>query len=287
MFFLRVFFAVIVIENIVHGASTSYENGTEVGTVRCDTVVTGAAGNFNGYTAPGSNIKTLKISIVSKGVAAANDADTLTTSFPDSVKEIYFLGDAADLNTVIGGQARGFPTPADGCTVHFKLTNSPSGACSWFVATTLPTKCSVVFEQAGEDPLLPVDYLQGDLTNITFGMPYTTLTGTIPALTVKRSKEVSEANASVNGEAGALITLAGDTTFSGKVEGLAFTGAHTLTLNNTSSLVDLSGTVTGITVGSGKTLTLISAASKHSYDLSNITYGTLAKLVVKDNFPHP
>lgn len=287
MFFLRAFSAGAVFINMVCGATTSYENGPEVGTVRCDTVVTGGAGNFNGYAAPGSNIKTLKISMVSKGVAAANDADTTATSFPDSVKDIYFLGDATDLNSIISSQARGFPTPADGCTVHFKLTGSPSGACTWFVATTFPTKCSVVFEQAGEDPLLPVAYLQGDLTNITFGMPYTTLTGTIPALTVRRSKDVSEANASVNGAAGALITLAGDTTFSGKVEGLSFTGAHTLTLDDTSSLVDLSGTVTGVTVGAGKTLTLISAASKHSYDLSNITYGTSAKLALKDNFAHP
>lgn len=272
---------------MVCGATTSYENGPEVGTVRCDTVVTGGAGNFNGYTAPGSNIKTLKISIVSKGVAVANDADTIATSFPTSVKEIYFLGDATDLNTIIGSQARGFPTPADGCTVHFKLTGSPSGACTWFVATAFPTKCSVFFENAGVDPLLPVAYLQGALTSITFGMPYTTLTGTIPALTVKRSKEVSEANASVNGTAGALITLAGNSTFSGKVEGLSFTGAYTLTLDDTSSLVDLSGSVTGVTVGAGKTLTLISAANKHTYDLSNITYGTLAKLTLKDNFAHP
>ncbi len=116
--------------------STTYITGIEEekDSMRCDTILTGSAGSFNGYTEPSAAISTLRVTFVRVSDAGSSISPTAFSRFPSTIKDIYFFGNTSDLGTLIGNGAKyALPTPGDNTTIHFSLSAVPSDSnLCWF-----------------------------------------------------------------------------------------------------------------------------------------------------------
>jgi len=233
----------------VRPTRTSYRPGLLLGDCRRDTIETGCAGGFSGFTVPYSACKELHISFMRSGtVAAANTI--LTNSYtgsgavpylPTTVDDLWLEGDATDFATLVsGGVQYGLPTPGVKTTIHFLLSAAPTTSpLTWFQGA-LPSGCRLVIEPGSADPFInTVLPLAGG--HIIIGAPVAPeagfsalLAGMTGPCRIQRHPKVAVGDAASQ----ALITLAETTRFPYAVNGISLTGGYATTFGATSDIVD-------------------------------------------------
>lgn len=154
------FYLAMIIYSSVNAIVTRYDVGNEnftqrpKNTFRNDDIVISKNGGFIGYTEPSSKCKLLRIRFV-KGnePPTANITQTTHTSFPKTLKEIWFEGDATGYDELVkGGRQFAIPTPAENTLIRFNLTSAPATPpLAWF-QSDLPAGCWLSIEPGSVDP---------------------------------------------------------------------------------------------------------------------------------------
>ncbi|MEI7494021.1 MAG: hypothetical protein WCJ92_05435 [Alphaproteobacteria bacterium] len=272
--FKYIFTTIAIIGSYLGATTTAYLPGDESPTAkfRNDIIRIGAAGGFDGFTAPGRNCKALYITLVESGTAAqANNVHTNSYTgsgeiphLSSAIKDIWIEGDAHGFDTLVsGGAAYALFTPAAETTIHFLLTRAPATSPhSWFQGPLL-AKCRLVIEPDSADPfintVLPMaggNIIIGSAVSPAVG--FSTLLSTITApCPIQRYPSMAAKNAHDK----ALITLREATTFPYPVNGISLSGPYQVAFNATSDLVDPSADSAnaGYTIAAHKTLSLDAA----------------------------
>jgi len=243
------------------------------GTVRCDTVVLGIAGNLSGYRAPLASCNVLYINLVQSGstvganAAATGPAAAVTAppllvaaagGLPACVKDLWITGDASDVHTAFGAAARALPTPAPGTTIHFLLSEAANSAHARWFQSALPASCRVVVEPLSADPRLNT-VMPPATGMIILGAPVAPAAGFSALLNCPIYRHPSIAASRAYDKA--LLTMAEATIFSASVKGISLAGAFAATFNDSSCIIDPAANAAraGFTVEPGKTLTLFAS----------------------------
>lgn len=264
--------------------ATAYAPGSvESGNMRYDTVTLGTSGNFGAFTPPTAGVDTLYINI---GIGAGSPAvgentTTVMPAFPSSIKHIWFLGGHTDLSTALTSATKdyAFAVPPAGSTIHFNLSTAPGGDAYWF-AGSIPSSCSIVVENGSQDPAIWAAL--GATINLSKFIIGSAIllknTNTAINAMVSRHPDITEANAGAN----AKITLAGPIAVKKKVMGASFAGAHALTFEDDSTIVDPNPNVGSFVVAKGKKLTIVRNATTGAQQILGVNLGAKAKLEVID-----
>ncbi len=270
-YFKYIFTTIAIIGSYLGATTTAYIPGDEAPTAkfRNDIIRIGAAGGFNGFTAPGRNCKALYITLVESGTPAQPNS-TYTNSYTGSgeiprlsstIKDVWIKGDAVGFDTLVsGGAAYALFTPAAETTIHFLLTRAPDASPhSWFQGPLL-AKCRLVIEPESADPfintVLPMaggNIIIGSAVSPEIG--FSALLNTISApCPIQRYPSMAAKNAHDK----ALITLSEATTFPSPVNGISLSGPYPVTFNATSDLVDpgADSAEAGYTIAAHKTLSI-------------------------------
>ena len=272
--FKYIFTTIAIIGSYLGATTTAYLPGDETATskFRSDIIRIGAAGGFDGFTAPGRNCKALYITLVESGTAAqANNVHTNSYTgsgeiphLSSTIKDIWIEGDAHGFDTLVsGGAAYALFTPAAGTTVHFSLTRAPTDSpLSWFQGPLL-ANCRLVIEPESADPfintVLPMaggNIILGAAVSPEVG--FSALLNTIPTpCLIQRHPRIAAKNAYNK----AVMILSETTVFPSAVNGISLSGAYQVTFNATSDLVDpaADSADAGYTVAAHKTLSIDAA----------------------------
>jgi hypothetical protein len=272
--FKYIFTAIAIIGSYLGATTTAYLPGDEAPTAkfRNDIIRIGAAGGFDGFTAPGRNCKALHITLVESGTTAeANNAYTNGYTgygeiphLSSTIKDIWIEGNTRGFDILVsGGAAYALPTPAAGTTIHFLLSRAPEDSpLSWFQGPLL-ANCRLVIEPDSADPfinsVLPMaggNIIIGSAVSPEIG--FSELLNTIPApCPIQRYPSIAAKNAHNK----ALITLRENTVFPSPVNGISLSGPYRVTFNATSDLVDPAedSADAGYTVAAHKTLSIDAA----------------------------
>ena len=242
-------------------ATTCYFPGLEGLEERSDSIRIGSSGGFEGFTMPSSTCKSLYItftktaspvepnSIPTNSYRGTGDAPKL----PNTLKDIYLVGDASDFPTLVVGNTRfgpeapaespstyALPTPAVNTNIHFLLTRGPTTSPLLWFQDTLPGGCRLIIEPGSADPFINV-VLPLNGGDILIGAPVSPAVGfshLLASMTricdIQRHPKVPASEAYLK----AVMTLQETTVFPGHVNGISLSGAHPVTFEANSDLVD-------------------------------------------------
>lgn len=217
---------------------TAYTSGANENngqnTIRNDILAIGSQlGSFAGYADPtgqtAGNVTTiLNLAFVKSGETPNGPIETpfSTPSFADTLKDIWITGDATNFDILVGGLARNaLPTPPDGCTVHFLLSNAPASDPVYWFQSALGSGCRVVVEPGSADPKLG-SVLSGLTSTNTLvvgnNLAFPASLSSVP-FKIQRHPKIPGSSASTR----ARITLGANTIFSAPVYGVSLGGAYT------------------------------------------------------------
>jgi len=242
-------------------ATTCYFPGLEGLEERSDNIRIGSSGGFTGVTMPSPTCKSLYITFIK--TASPVEPNTIPTNgyrgsgespkFPSTLYDIYLMGDASDFQTLVVGNTRhgpmtpeyspaayALPTPAANTNIHFLLTRGPTTSPLLWFQDTLPAGCRLIIEPGSADPFINV-VLPLNGGDILIGAPITPavgfsnlLAGMTRICDIQRHPKVLASEAYSK----AVMTLQETTVFPGHVNGISLSGAHPVTFEANSELVD-------------------------------------------------